>query len=182
MAETSDDIAEYEARLQAALGRIAAGMAKWPDVTEAAEATQEMLDIEPAAAPAPEAGEVEKLRAELEDERTANAQLNQRVRQIKTRHEETTSDLEAQLAAALQRADAAEQATEKVRRTSEEMRKIMGEIEAAAQDGAVDAHLINRAMMAELEAMRAERKADAAEIADIMSALAPLVEEEVANA
>ncbi|MCH2077671.1 MAG: hypothetical protein MK180_12480 [Rhodobacteraceae bacterium] len=182
MAETSDDIAEYEERLQSALGRIAAGMAKWPDAAAPAEATQEMLDIEPEVAVAPEVGEVEKLNAELEDERTANAQLNQRVRQIKTRHGETVAELEEQLAAALQRAEAAEQATEKVRRTSEEMRKVMGEIEAAAQDGAVDAHLINRAMMAELEAMRAERSADAAEIADIMSALAPLVEEEVANA
>lgn len=179
MAETSEDIAQYEARLQAAFGRIAAGMAKWPEAGATAEAVPEEVSE---AAPEPQTGELEALRSELEDERTANAQLNQRVRQIKSRHEETVAELEAQLAAALERADAAEQATDKVRRTSEEMRKIMGEIEAAAQDGAVDAHLINRAMMAELEAMRAERTADAAEIADIMSALAPLVEEEKADA
>lgn len=185
MADTPEDIAAIEARLQAALGRIAAGVAKWPDAATQAPAEAPAAPDPapaPAEAPAPDMAALEKAQAELEDERTANAQLNQRVRQIRKRHEEKVASLEAELAAATGRAKAAEQAAEKVRRASEEMRKVVSEIEAAAQEGAVDAHLINRAMMAELEALRAERSADAAEIADIMSALAPLVEEETAHA
>lgn len=174
MAEPSEDLAAYEARIQAALGRIADGVAKWPEAQPAAAVVEE--------APAPEtepAGDVGQLQADLEEERTANAQLNQRVMQIRKRHEERIEEFQGDVAAAEARADEAEKALAKLRRASEDMRQVLAEIDVAA---APDAHLINRAMMAELEALRAERSADAAEIADIMTALAPLVEEESTDA
>ncbi|MEM1232652.1 MAG: hypothetical protein AAGH70_00870 [Pseudomonadota bacterium] len=178
MSDKPQELAEYEARLGAALGRIAAGIATWPDKAVAGE--------EPAPVPAPalidgvgEGDDLAALRAELEDERTANAQLNQRVRQIRRRHEERVVDFEARIAEAEARAEAAERTVAKMRTASEDMRRTLSDIDA---EGAPDAHLVNRAMMAELEALRAERAADATEIAEVMTALAPLVQEGSANA
>ncbi|MEM1374299.1 MAG: hypothetical protein AAGF78_07955 [Pseudomonadota bacterium] len=181
MSDTPEELAGYEARLGAALGRIAAGVAKWPDVE--ATAVSEPLPIEAPSPAVPEAEEdadaLAALRAELEEERTANAQLNQRVKQIRKRHEERVADFLARIADAEARAEAAERTVAKMRNASEDMRRTLSDIDA---EGTPDAHLVNRAMMAELEALRAERAADATEIAEVMSALAPLVQEGNANA
>jgi Tfp pilus assembly protein PilV len=39
----------------------------------------------------------------------------------------------------------------------------------------VEAHLINKAMLAELESLRSERAAEAAELAEILSEIGPIV-------
>ncbi|MEO1798236.1 MAG: hypothetical protein AAFR53_14685, partial [Pseudomonadota bacterium] len=55
-------------------------------------------------------------------------------------------------------------------------------MQKAAAEAGVDAHLVNRAMMAELEALRAERADDAREISELVDALEPLVGGEAGNA
>ena len=48
----------------------------------------------------------------------------------------------------------------------------------AAEDGGADGDLLSRSMTAELEALRAERRAEAAEMQEILDALAPLIAED----
>ena len=187
MAGQSEDIAAYEARLVAALSRIQAGIAKWPDGgAEAGDgsdpdpAQHELPVAMPSAGAADD--EIATLRTQLDDERTANAQLQQRVRQIKRKQEERVRGLEAELEDINARYEAAAREAGKLRRASEGLRQALADMEAAAQAGAPDAHLINRAMMAELEALRAERSADAQEISEIITALEPLVEQETQDA
>ncbi|MEM8591595.1 MAG: hypothetical protein AAGF13_03625 [Pseudomonadota bacterium] len=175
MTDVSQEIAEYEARLVEALSRIQNGIDKWPKAP-AEDASPTTAEDTPSPSVAPD--EVAKLREELEEERTANAQLQQRVRQIRRKQEERVGELEEQLKEVETRNQAFQKEAAKAKRASEGMRQAMQDLQSASEQGAADAHLINRAMMAELEALRAERAADAREIADIVKALEPLVEVE----
>ena len=59
----------------------------------------------------------------------------------------------------------------RLRKTSTALRE---ELTALRATDVPDAHLINRAMLAELEALRAERSAESAELAAILAELEPL--------
>jgi len=164
------DISELEGRITQALDRIRLGV-------EALQAVPA-----PVAAPAPVAepvpdnsGEIEDLRRSLEDERTANAQLEERVRAIRQRQDEKVSGMEAQLATQTDQLAAFEQECSKLRRLAEDMRTLNVALRDANMQGVGDAHLINKAMLTELETLRAARSAETAEAAAILSALDPLL-------
>ena len=64
---------------------------------------------------------------------------------------------------------------QRLRRANSELRAAAVELRAAASEGGADPHLVNKAMAAELEAVRAAQAADAAEAEAILTALRPLV-------
>lgn len=162
------DVTEYERRIAAALGRIAEGLARLRD-----RAT-------PVQAAAPAEGDsvsAAALQTALDEERTANAQLEERLRQLRDRNE-------ARLAAAMAERDAAraqlaelDRALQDLRRSQAELREMTGQLRAALAAQVAEPELVNRAMQAELDGLQAQRAADVAEVDAVLAELRPLIEE-----
>ena len=151
-----DDIAEYERRITAALDRAAQALDKLSAGGE---------------------GDAAALKAELEAERVANQQLEERVRAIKETQEQTVKRLEdtvADLKAALGARDAELQ---QVKSVNAELRESNGALRAANAEGVGNADLVNSAMVTEIESLRAARAADRAEIEEILATLEPVLKE-----
>ncbi len=142
------DIEELERRLASAMERIANGLGALGADADAGSA-----------------------HGALEEERLVNAQLQERVRKLSERlgaaQDETRGRLET-LDLELQR----------LRKSNEQLRMSNAALRQANEAGVGEPHLINKAMLAELEALRAERAADAAEVATIMGALQELLTDE----
>ena len=171
MSEISETLAQYEERLTSALTRIQAGLGKWPDAGPVEAKEQAPVETAPAVSMPADAGEVADLKSALEDEKTANAQLEQRVKQIKDRQQAQVEELEAEVKKLRAQLASAEKNTAKLRRSSEDARNALEALQASAKEGMAEPHLMNKAMMAELESLRAERAVDAAEISDIITAI-----------
>jgi hypothetical protein len=151
------DGSELERRIHAALDRIAA----------AAEGLT-------AGGAATDGGD---LTAALEAERAANAQLEERVLAIKQKQETVVGRLErevAELKAALAVRDATVQ---KVRRMNGLLRKTNRALRAANAGSIADPNLVNSALEAELQALRALQEADRAELDEVLATLEPVVRE-----
>ncbi|MDF1620008.1 hypothetical protein [Pseudothioclava nitratireducens] len=170
------DIAEFERRIGFALERIERGFA-----TVKARAEQSAETPAAAAAPAAQdSGEMSDLREALDAERTANAQLSERVRAIREKQETTLSAMEKKLGAMTRAHEAAQTEITRLKRANADL---VAANAALVEAGAEPApHLINRAMQAELESLRAARAAEAAELDDILSGIAPLLEQAEAAA
>lgn len=168
------DIAEYERRISFALERIGRGV-EVLGARNGAPAPRPKAEAPPAAgAAAQDDAELAALRDALEAERTANAQLSERVRAIREKQETTLSALEKKLAQATRNLDAAQSEITRLRRANAELVATNSLLSDA--EGAVEPHLINRAMQAELEALRAARAAEAQEMGTILGALDPILE------
>ena len=151
------DIAELEGRVSAALERIGAALDRLGD-------------------------EGRGLDAELEAERDANARLEDRVRAIQERQETMVAELEAEnarLRAALADRDAGLQ---RIVAVNETLRDTNAKLRDANRQGIADATLVNDAMEAEIEALRGQRATERAEVEEILARLAPVLEEEHADA
>lgn len=174
---------ELESRLTAALEKIGAGL----DAMSAAAEARGRAAAEAEARPAPEPAapdveadpeELERLRTELDEERLANAQLEARVKALKERLEAHDAGDTApaggaeQLPEALARLDAELQ---RLREANDKLRESNAALREANAEGVGEPHLINSAMLAELESMRALRASEAAESSSIMSQLVPLL-------
>lgn len=165
------DISELERRIAAGLDRIRAGL----DGLRAPEA----------AAPAPVAtGDPDHaaLQQQLEDERTANAQLEERVKALKDRLDGRLADLERQVEQARGRATRMDRELQRLRQVNAELRDINSQLRDAVAREVSEPHLVNKAMLAELEALRAARAADVAELDQVMGELTGLLNEEAGNA
>ena len=154
------DMTDYERRISAALARIGAGL--------------ERLGQGGAASPSAVSNETE-LREALEAERVVNAQLSERVRAIRDKQETTLGALERKLAAAKVEADEHLREMLRLKRANADLIAANRALSEAAEAGAGDGALVNRAMQAELGALRAERAADIAELDDIIAGLAPFI-------
>jgi len=164
------DIAELERRISYALERIGKGAeALAAGVAGQGEAT--------AVAHGASADEVATLRAELEAERTANAQLTERVRAIKDRQETTVQALEKKVARLTQQLDASGAELQHQRQLNADLTAINRKLGDAARAGVIDAATINQSMQVELGALRAARAAEMAEVEEIMAELRPLIGE-----
>ena len=146
------DLGEYERRIAAALQRIGAGLSRR----------------------APEDGMLTQV---LEDERTANAQLQERLRQLHDRGD-------ARVAAALAERDAAraelaamDAALQSLRASQSDLSETVASLRASLAEGVAEPDLVNRAMQAEIDGLRALRAADAAEVDQVLNELRPLVAE-----
>ena len=165
----AQDIAELERRLSKALERIGGaleGMSRVPTGESVAEEANAPADT----------GETAALKQALEEERLANAQLEERLKRLKIRSESAGGSLQKELdetKAAMRKLDADLQ---RLRRANDDLRAAAEELRTAAMENAADPHLINKSMLAELEALRAQRAADAGEAEAVLAAIKPLFE------
>lgn len=162
------DLGEMARRLTAALDRIGSGIERLP----AAAA--------PAAAPAPragKAGDLAALQEALEVERAANAQLAERLRAVKERDSHAKAQAEARIEAMTRQLDIQGLELARLRKTTTQLRDALRMMTDGAAGATPEPHLINKAMLAELEALRALRQSEAAELDEVLRALDPLLTE-----
>lgn len=117
------------------------------------------------------------LQARLAEEQTANAQLEERVKALKDRQDGKISDLERRIEAYIGQLSKLDAELQRLRTSNADMREVSAQLRSAATDGVAQPELINRALMAEVEALSAQRAADAAEADAIIADLKPLIQE-----
>jgi len=157
------DIVELERRITAALDRIGSGL--------------EALPHEPAAAAAADPGELDSLREALEAEKEVTAQLEERVKSVRGKMQGRIDELEDTVANLTTQARDTEVQTQRLRKTNQQLRQSLESLRAAQANEVTEPHLINQAMMSELEGLRAARDGDRAELDAILGELKPLLEE-----
>lgn len=151
------DITELERRINSALDRIGAGLGHIGGSS---------------GGPA----ELARLREALETEQSANAQLEERVRAIRDRQEETVGALEAEVGRLREAAARHEAEVQRLKRINSQLRQNNQALREANEQGVGDPHLINKAMLTELDALRASREADRAELDAVLGELKPLLQ------
>lgn len=112
-----------------------------------------------------------ELQQKLEDEQTANAQLEERLKRMKDKVEaaEATAEEAARLGReGLGKLDADLQS---LRRANQQLRDNNKALREANEAGVAEPHLINKAMLSELEGLRAARAADRAETEAVLAEL-----------
>ncbi len=152
------DIAELERRITAALERISSGVdglggasdGGGPDTSAA-------------------------LHEALEAEKLANAQLEERVSAIKEKQETTIKEMDEKIKKLTTDLSKKEVDAKKLLNVNAQLRESNDALREANESGVGDAHLINKAMQTDLEALRETRKGDLAELETIMSELKPLI-------
>lgn len=167
-----DDIVELERRITAALMRIDRGL----DAV-AGDAADRERTATAAAAPAEDEAqiaEIMRLTAALSEEKVVTAQLQERLRALKERDAAQTMPLEAEIERLTLQLDVQGLEVQRLKKTVVSLREELRGMTEAMAEGRVEPHLINRAMLTELEALRALRAADAAELDEILLALDPL--------
>ncbi len=165
-------IEELQGRITAAMERVGAGLEALEAVRVAERAAAEAA-VEAAAQA--NAGPDPETLAKLEEEKLANAQLEERLRAIKKKHAgelETLKTAQARQSEAMARLD---MDVQRLREANDKLRESNAALRAANQDGVGEPELINKAMLAELEGLRAARATDAAEADAVLSRLEPLL-------
>jgi chromosome segregation ATPase len=148
------NIEDLQARITAALDRASAGI-------EAISSTG--------------GGEGGDLQAQLEEEKTVSAQLEERLRAIKEKHASELASAQSETQDTRAKVDALDLELQRLRQSNQQLREANAALREANEAGVGDPHLINKAMLAELEALRAARATDVAEASAILSALAPVL-------
>jgi hypothetical protein len=151
------DIGELERRLAAALDRIGRGLEAAPKAAAAAPAGSEDEELT-------------RLRAELTAERAANQQMRDRVRNARDRENLSRGALEERVEKLTRQLDVQGIELQRMRKSSVTLREDLRRIREAAQ-GTVEPGQINRALVAELEALRTMRLSEAAELDEIAAEL-----------
>jgi chromosome segregation ATPase len=154
------DINTLEGRITAALDRIAKGL----DAVPAAP-------VEPQGISAEAEAEIARLTQALEDERTVTAQLEERVKAVKDKLEERAADMAQTLEEAQASVTALDTELQQLRDVNEKLRESNMALRDANAAGLADPELINAAMMAELESLRAGRNVDVAEMGAVLTQL-----------
>ena len=150
------EIDALQQRLTAAMDRIATGLGSLGSASGA---------------------DTEQLQAALEDEKIVNAQLTERVRKLTERQDGAVAEAKAASEAAQARMAAMDLELQRLRKANDQLRQSNAALRTANEEGVGEPHLINKAMMAELEGLRAARAADVAEASSIIGALAPLLDQ-----
>lgn len=154
-------IEELRDRIEQAFAVIEAGLAQMQPVQDE--------PIDPA--------EVTALRAEIADERVVQAQLEERIRALKEKHDRRVAELEAAMVAERARFAALDHDLQGLRQSNADLRDVAGQLRAALAEEVAEPELVNRAMLAEIEALRATRAADLAEIEAVYDSLRPHIGE-----
>ena len=160
-------IAELERRITAALDRIGQGLDRLP----ASDA--------PAALPGDDAT---ALHEALETERSAAAQLAERLRKVKEREANAKVEAEARIAGLTAARDQQAVELQRLRKTVAHLRDTLTAQNDSVRAGLTEPQVINKSLLAELEALRAQRRSESAEMEAILTALAPLIEEPAKHA
>lgn len=166
-----EEISQFEARISAAFDRLGAGIQRIG--SEAAGADLADLAAEKEAAEASLASATEALEAE----RTANAQLEERVLAIREKQEKVVARLEAEVIALTEANDSLTREVAALKSVNAQLRENNAALREANAEGVGDADLINAGLSAELEALKAAEAANRAEYDAILTELKPILEE-----
>jgi chromosome segregation ATPase len=160
------DINTLESRITAALDRIAKGLDAVP-----------IAPAEPQGISAEAEAEIARLTQALEDERTVTAQLEERVKAVKDKLEERVADMAQTLEEAQASVTALDTELQQLRDVNEKLRESNVALRDANAEGLADPELINAAMMAELESLRAGRNVDVAEMGAVLTQLDAILDQ-----
>lgn len=160
MGQDMQDLGELERRISAALERIGQGL-------DVLTAPQE--EVEPP--PPPDTTEIDGLRVQLQEERFANAQLLERLRALKERDASQQAQVQEKMEKLTRQLDVQGLELQRMRRTTIGLRDQLRQLREAQAAGLAEPHLINKAMLTELEALRATRLTEIAELDEISAAL-----------
>ncbi len=117
------------------------------------------------------------LSAELEAERVANQQLEERVRAIKEKQETTVAALEREVADLKDALTTRDGEVQQIRSVNAALRETNTALREANAKGLAEPALIDQAMSSELESLRVARSAQQAEIEEILATLEPVLKE-----
>jgi chromosome segregation ATPase len=156
------DITELERRISAALERIGRGVDGIPTAQGDPPAPQPV---------AGDSDELASLRAQLEEERTASAQLQDRLKGLKDRELAQTAQLQEKIDRMTRQLDVQGLELQRMRRTTIGLREQLRQLREQQAAGVAEPHLINKAMLTELDALRATRLTEMAELDEIAAAL-----------
>lgn len=148
------DIDELQRRITAAMDRVAGGL--------------DQLG-------ANSGGDTAALEQAYEDEKLANAQLSERVRLLKQRQDDELAAMKSSAEGATARMVKLDLEIQRARKANDSLRASNQALREANEAGVAEPHLINKAMMAELEALRAARAVDVSETTAIIDVLTPLI-------
>ena len=148
------DISALESRITAALDRIRQGL--------------DGQGGQSAADPA--------LQAELDAERAHNAELVERVRILKDRQDTQVASLTTRVDTQRKQLMKLDEELQKLRASNVQLRDMNGKLRVAVTTGLAP-ELHDAAVTAEIEALRTQRAAEAAEVDAILAELKPLIEE-----
>lgn len=154
------DVSGLEQRITTALDRISTGLSQL--------AQNETPGSDP--------GEVQVLQDALEGEKTANAQLEERVRAIKDKQESLVKTLEAEVTNLRAELASGNDDINRLKVINGRLRRNNRALRDANAKGVADPELINDGMVVELDALRASRDFDRAELDSILDELKPLFE------
>ena len=104
-------------------------------------------------------------------------QMRRYKRRLKDHQDGAISDLEGRAASHAAILAGMEAEVQRLRASNADLRDMTAQLRSAAADGATSPELINRATIAEIEALQAQRTSEAAEMDAIVSSLKPLIEE-----
>jgi len=170
------DLGELERRIAAALQRIGDGIEAVTAAPPPAEDAAAKDDI------------IADLTAALEAERQANADLRAQLEEAQSAAPMAVdvpadaADLQARLDRMTAQLDVQGLEMQRMRKTVVQLRENLRGLRRSQAANLADPDQINRAMMAELEAMRVTRLSEVAEMDEILSELTPLITEERADA
>jgi hypothetical protein len=133
-------------------------------------------------------GELARLKAALAAEKATVAQLTERLKSSSTRdaaprdtapvrEAAPQSQLEVRVEKMTQQLDIQGLELQRMRKSTVQLREHLRVLHEAAADNLAEPHLINKAMLAELESLRATRHTETAEMDEILAELKPLIEE-----
>lgn len=172
------DLAPIERRLSSALDRIARHIDKAAQAPKPAPAARSVFGLGARAEPQPDPEQVAviaSLRDALDKERAANAQLSERVHQVKQRQETTIGQLERRLARLTEQLDLQSLEMLRLKKANAKLMEANTGLRAAQTEGFPDTILVNKSISAELDALQAERRAEMAEMEEILAELKPLL-------
>lgn len=149
------DIEELERRISAAFDRI--GQA-----------------VDGFAPPATGAGTGE-LQDALLTEQATNAQLTERLRVMKEREASQAAEAAEKVDRLTRALDAQGLELQRMKKTVIQLRESLRALREAQTEAVADPHLVNKAMLTELEALRATRLTEMAQMDEILAELHPLI-------
>ena len=125
---------------------------------------------------------LEALRAELAAEKAQVAALSDRIRTLKGRESRNEAAMQARIDQLTKQLDVQGLELHRLRKSMIQLREALRVLREGADGACVDAAMINKAMLAELEGLRAARSSETVELEEIIAELAALTGEEKADA
>jgi chromosome segregation ATPase len=149
------DIEELERRISAAFDRIGQAVDGFVPPTTGA-GTGELQDA-------------------LLTEQATNAQLTERLRVVKEREASQAAEAAEKVDRLTRALDAQGLELQRMKKTVVQLRESLRALREAQTEAVADPHLVNKAMLTELEALRATRLTEMAQMDEILAELHPLI-------